>query len=37
MEPLAEAYFELYRKQKDTPKLKKLQKEEFFGLRDFYW
>uniref|UniRef100_A0A7M5X461 AAA+ ATPase domain-containing protein n=1 Tax=Clytia hemisphaerica TaxID=252671 RepID=A0A7M5X461_9CNID len=36
MEPLAGAYFELYRTQKNTPKLKKLQKEEFFGLRDFY-
>ena len=37
MEPLAKAYFELYKEQKETKKLKSLQKEEFFGLRDFYW
>ena len=37
MEPLAKAYFELYKGQKKTEKLKSLHKEEFFGLRDFYW
>ena len=36
-EPLAESYFELYDKQRKAPILKKLHKEEFFGLRDFYW
>ena len=34
--PLAEGYAELYREQKNFPTLEECDKEEFFGLRDFY-
>ena len=34
--PLAEGYAELYKEQKHFATLKKCDKEEFFGLRDFY-
>ena len=34
--PLADGYAELYEEQKNFPTLKKCDKEEFFGLRDFY-
>jgi len=37
LKPLAESYFKLYEKQREAPILKELHKEEFFGLRDFYW
>ena len=29
-------YFELYKKQSKSKTLKNAQKDEFFGLRDFY-
>lgn len=33
---LANGYYELYCKQKQSKTLKKAKKDEFFGLRDFY-
>ena len=34
--PLANGYAKLYKEQKDFETLKRCDKEEFFGLRDFY-
>ncbi|XP_068735057.1 LOW QUALITY PROTEIN: E3 ubiquitin-protein ligase rnf213-alpha-like [Montipora capricornis] len=34
--PLANGYAKLYKEQKDFETLKRFDKEEFFGLRDFY-
>ena len=33
---LCKGYFDLYAKQSDSKTLQSAQKEEFFGLRDFY-
>lgn len=34
---LAQAYLEVYERQKELKVLKESKKDEFFGLRDFYW
>lgn len=34
---LAQAYSEVYQQQKELEILKESKKDEFFGLRDFYW
>ncbi|XP_046861644.1 E3 ubiquitin-protein ligase rnf213-alpha-like [Xenia sp. Carnegie-2017] len=36
MKKLCDGYFDLYEKQKESRTLKNAQKDEFFGLRDFY-
>ena len=36
MDPLAQAYSELYDGQKQSETLRESKKKEFFGLRDFY-